>query len=271
MIGKTKTQGKTVRKEFLRGKATDEHTLKSSLLFLGSLVLVYLMSFILCITTAGATGVLRILVSSAIVILVMAVYFNKGSVLGAEAVSHGEILWQRQEKGLEVAESERGICFHPLKAFAIGLIGTLPLILMAVVFSVSTQVQTTTAGALPSWIEPYMRRDEISAPLVAYTQTAAMSLQDILRLIIRIMIMPFINLAGSENYTGVYWIEKLSPLFLMLPAIAYGVGYLTGPDARARIHTAISANEKRRKRREKRERRIRAGITAKRKEPEKLN
>ena len=63
----------------------------------------------------------------------------------------------------------------------------------------------------------------------------------------------------------------LSGLILLLPACAYGTGYLTGPNVRAKVHTAIKENDRRRKRREKKERRIRAGITAKPKEPEKLN
>ena len=52
---KTQKTVKIVTKQFLRGDATDEHTLKSSLLFLGSLILVFFMCFILSITTAGAS------------------------------------------------------------------------------------------------------------------------------------------------------------------------------------------------------------------------
>ncbi len=268
---KTQKTVKIVTKQFLRGDATDEHTLKSSLLFLGSLILVFFMCFILSITTAGASGIIRILVSCAIIGMVLIIYFNKGSAHGAEAVTRGEILWQKQEKGQDISDAERKICFHPMKAFLIGLIGTIPLILLAVIFSLMTQVQTTTAGTLPSWMQAYMRRDDVAGSLVAYTQTQGMSLVDILRIIIRVTIMPFINLVGSTNHQTVYLIEKLSPLILLLPACAYGIGYLNGPKLRSKVHTAISENETKRKRREKKERRIRAGLTAKPKEPQKLN
>ena len=98
-----------------------------------------------------------------------------------------------------------------------------------------------------------------------------MGLVDILRIIVRLTVMPFISLVGTSDHYGVYLIEKLSPLILLLPACAYGTGYLTGPSVREKVHTAISENDRRRERREKKERRIRAGIAAKPKEPEKLN
>ena len=265
-----KKPAEIIRKEFLRGSATDENTLKNSLIFFGSLLIVFFISFVISATTSG-NDIIRTVVSIAVIVLTLIVFFNKGSVQGAEAVARGEILWQKQEKGQTFSESERKICFHPLKAFLIGLIGTIPLLVAAIVFALNTSVQTTTAGALPSWMQPYLRRDEVSGPLVSYLQTAGMGPVDILRIIVRLTVMPFISLAGPTDYYAVFLVEKLSPLLLLLPACAYGTGYLTGPNARAKIHTAISENDRRRKRREKKERRIRAGITAKPKEPEKLN
>ena len=244
--------------------------MKSSLIFFGSLLIVFFMSFIVSATTSG-TAVLSIIVSIAIIVLTLVVFFNKGSTQGAEAVARGEILWQKQEKGQTFSESEKRICFHPMKAYVIGIIGTLPLLLVAVIFAINTQVMTTTAGTLPSWMQAYLRRDEVAGPLVSYTQSAGMSMTEILRIIVRIAIMPFISLIGSNDHNGVYIIEKLSPIILMLPACAYGTGYLTGPNARAKIHTAISENDRRRKRREKKERRIRAGINVKPKGPQQLN
>ena len=270
---KKKNAGKTethVRKEFLRGNVTDENTLKSSLVFFGSLLIVYLMAFIVCMTTAGS-DIIRLISSAAVIIMMLSVFFNKGSSHGAEAVSRGEILWQKEKKGQPVAESEKRASFHPMKAFVIGLIGSAPLVLIAVIFAINTRIQTTTAGTLPSWIQGYLRRDDIAGPLVSYTQASGMGVTDILRIIVRIAIMPFINFAGSENYKGILVMERLSPLIMLLPACAYGTGYLRGPEMRARVHTAISENDRIRKRKEKKERRIRAGIAARPKEPEKLN
>lgn len=261
---------KTVRKEFLKGNAADENTAKSSLVFFGSLLLLYFISFIISAMTSGS-GIIQIVVSIAIISLTLITFFGRGNAHGAEAVTRGEILWQKQEKGQAFSESEKKICFHPMKGYLIGLIGTIPLILIAVVFALKTQVLTTTAGALPSWMQAYLRRDDVSGPLVSYTQSAGMGLTDILRIIVRLAIMPFISLISSTDRYGVLVMERLSPLILLIPACAYGTGYLTGPGARAKVHTAISENNRKRKSREKKERRMRAGISAKPKEPQQLN
>ena len=260
-----------VRKPFLTGRPTDENTVKNSLIFFGTLFIAFFMSFIVCATIAGSAAILRLLVNIAVIAMIAIVYFNRGSVQGAEAVARGEILYQKQEKGRPVAESEKAMCFHKLKAFLIGLLGTLPFFLVALVFAFSTQVQTTSAGTLPSWMQAYARRDDVYAPLVTYTQATAMSLTDILRIVIRVCIMPFISLAGSENHQAVYLVEKLSPLLMLVPACAFGTGYLFGPGARAKVHTAISESNRKRARREKKERRRRAGLGTRSREPEQLN
>jgi hypothetical protein len=264
---------KCVRKPYLTGNAVDENTVKNSLLFFGGLVIVFFVSFVICAMTNSSGNILRLIVNPAVIILVLTVFFNRGSVHGAEAVARGEILWQKQEKGQSFSESEKKICYHPMKAFIIGIAGTIPFVIIAVILTLNTRIQTTTAGTLPGWMQAYMRRDEVAAPLVAYTESAGMGLTDILRIIVRLAVMPFVSLVGADNYAAVYWVEVLSPLILLIPGCTYGIGYLFGPSLRSRVHTAISENNRRRIRREKKERRRRAGgiISAKPKEPEKLN
>lgn len=267
-----RNNGKNVRKPFLTGNAADENTLKNSLLFFGGLFIVFFVSFVVCAMTNSSGSVMRLIVNPAVIILVLTVFFNRGSVHGAEAVARGEILWQKREKGQSFSESEQKICYHPLKAFVIGFAGTLPFVVLALLLALNTRVQTTTAGTLPGWMQAYMRRDEVAAPLVAYTESAGMGLTDLLRILVRFTVMPLISLVGADNYGAVYWVEVLSPLLVLLPACAYGIGSLFGPSLRARVHTAISENNRKRIRREKKERRLRAGgISAKPKEPERLN
>ena len=262
----------SVKKPFVTGNAVDENTVKNSLLFFGGLIVVFFVSFLVCAMTNSTGTVMRLIINPAVIILVITIFFNRGSVHGAEAVARGEILWQKQEKGQSFSESEKKICYHPAKAFIIGIAGTIPFIVVAVILALNTQVQTTTAGTLPGWMQAYMRRDEVAAPLVSYLESAGMGLTDILRMIVRLAVMPFVSLVGADNYQAVYWVEKLSPLILLIPGCAYGIGYLSGPALRSKVHTAISESNKKRIRREKKERRRRAGIlTAKPKEPEKLN
>ena len=122
---------------------------------------------------------------------------------------------------------------------------------------------------LPSWMDSFMRRSEISGALTAYTQSASLSFTDILRIAIRLLIMPFVSMAGTDNKDTLLLMERLSPLFLLLPAAAYGTGYLRGPSVRAGVHTEIAANNRKRISREKKERRARAERNQK--GPEQLN
>jgi hypothetical protein len=128
----------------------------------------------------------------------------------------------------------------------------------------------TGSGTLPSWMQAYTSRSDIGDALINYTQPEGMALIDYIRAIIRITIIPFVNIVSSSNKAGMLTIERLSPLILLLPAAAYGTGYLTGKSIRTQIHTAISENDKKRKRREKKKRNARSAPTRKH-EPERLN
>ena len=90
---------KEVKKPFLTGSITDENTFKSSLKFLGLLVMIVFVAFIACSSAAFGSDILRIGLNSAVIIVILMLMFNFGSNHGAEAVSHGEILWQRKDKG----------------------------------------------------------------------------------------------------------------------------------------------------------------------------
>ena len=97
-----------------------------------------------------------------------------------------------------------------------------------------------------------------------------MKFADYLRAFVRICIIPFVNLVGHSNKTGMLTLERISPLILLLPALAYGTGYISGKSIRTRIHTAISENEKKRIRRDKRKRKSQ-NRPSHRREPEQLN
>ena len=239
-----------VRKPFLTGSPVDENTFRNSAKFLGLFIMITFVSFIACSSTAFGGSFLRIGLNTAVILVILMLFFNFGSNLGAEAVNRGEILWQRQEKGLSFSESERKICFHPLKGYLIALLGLILILIPAVILAFVTDIQTTDAGALPGWMQSYLRRGDVSNALINYT--------------------PFVNLVGHSNKTGMLTLERISPLILLLPALAYGTGYISGKSIRTRIHTAISENEKKRIRRDKRKRKSQ-NRPSHRREPEQLN
>ena len=74
-------------KPFLRGKQTDENTVRQALKFFGALILVAFMSFIVCSMTSFDSAVLRIGINVVIETLIVLIFFNKGAELGTEGVS----------------------------------------------------------------------------------------------------------------------------------------------------------------------------------------
>ena len=267
MTNKPKTP--ETAKPFFRGKPTDENTARQALQFFGVLILVAFMTFLVCTMTSFDSPILRVAINLVIESLILLIYYNKGAALGTEGVSRGEILYQHLQKGEEASESEKRVPFHPAKGFVIGLLGTAPFFILAVILAVSAEKQMTGAGTLPSWTESYLRRSEIGDALVSYTQGASVTFTDILRIIVRLAIMPFISMCGAENRGLLLLAERLSPVLVLLPAIAYGTGYLQGPAMRKKVHTEIAANRRKRMIREKRERKARAAVRPK--GPEQLN
>ena len=267
MTDKPKTQGKA--KPFLQGSPADENTLRQALKFFGAMLLVGFMCFLVCSMTSFDSAVLRIGINLVIETLVLMIFFNRGATLGTDGVARGEILYQHVQKGQEVSENEKKIPYHRLKGFLIGFIGTALFFILALILAFTAQRQMTGAGTLPSWLESYMRRSEFSGALVSYTQNVSVTAQDIIRIVVRILIMPFVSMAGAENRNLLLIAERMSPLLVLLPALSYGIGYMQGPAQRKKIHTEIAANARKRKIREKREKRKRN--TSAPKGPQQLN
>ena len=261
-----------VRKPYLTGTITDENTLKSALGFFGIMLITTFVAFVVCATATFSSLVLRLLMNAAVILVLLMVYYNRGAAKGAEAVARGEILYQRREKGLETSEAERRICYHPGKGYIIGLIGTIPFLIAAIALAFSATVQMTTAGTLPSWMQAYVNRGDIGNALVNYTQPEGMTLTDMIRTVVRISILPYVNIVNYSNKNGMLLLERLSPLIVLIPAAAFGTGYLRGKKVRTQIHTMIKTNEQKRIRKEEKRKRRNARNSAPRtREPEQLN
>ena len=261
---------KEVRKPFLKGSPIDSNTPRSSLVFFGMMLIIIFVSFIACTSAAFGNHILRVILNSLVVLIVLYILYNKGANHGADAVSRGEILFQKKENGQEFSDSEHKVCYHPLKGFLTGLIGSVPFLIVAVLLALNTQEVMTGSGTIPSWLQTYTRRADVGNALVQYMNPEGMTFTEYLRVAVRIMILPFVNIAGSSNKAGLLLVERLSPLILLLPAASYGFGYMTGKKIRTRIHTAISENNRKRINREKKARMKRMGADFGRK-PEQLN
>jgi len=263
-----KHKPKKVSRPYLIGKPTDEHTLKTVLKFFLALLGMMFAFLFLGATMIWDNMFLRILTNAVLLLGTYLLFWQSGASSGSIAVNQGEILYQRRETGRSMTQRELAMSYHPAKGFISGLLGVSPLVIATLILALTTQRQMTAPGALPSWITTLERREEIGAALTIYHQQAGMTFTDTLRLIVRMSIMPYVNLVGSGNRDGLLLLERISPLLALLPGVAYGWGYTQGVMVRSQVHTDIAAGKRKQKRKEKKARLQRQ---QQRKGPEQLN
>ena len=266
MQQKNKKKIKPVTKPFLRGSAVDSATAKSAVSFFFSLFLVIVANFLLGTVSMWEAAWLNIAFNSALVLVIVAVYYQNGSAKGAVAVTQGEVMHQREADGRSVNPKDRALCFHPAKGFIIGILGSVPVLICAVLLALVAQKQYTGMGSLPSWITTLQRQTEMGDALAIYGQSASLGMEGILRIIVRMFMMPWVNMVGAANREGLLWLERLSPVVVLLPAIGYGLGYLQGVKIRTLVHTNIALGKRKRAHKEKKQRTARMN-----KGPEQLN
>lgn len=249
---------KSAPKSFLRGSMLDARTVRTSLSFFGALLVMIFLNLILTATFASLSlAWLRVFFCAAHLAVYYAIAWYSGRSRGTAAVALGETAQSRLDAGKEVTEAERRLCWHPLKGLASALIGSLPALAIAVIVALTAQRQSYSPGVLPEWIGGLRSRPDVTEPLAVYTQGVPATSSDILRVAVRALIMPYVALVGSDKFDAVLALDRLSPLLVLLPAVFFGAGYLTGPRSRAVVHDTIREGEQKRKRRELRERRER--------------
>lgn len=263
---KGKKPVKPVVKPYLTGKPFDASCIRSCVMFAFSMLMVALVSLFASPALLSEAMWLRLIMNIAMLVLVYGFYYQNGANKGTAAVNQGEILYQRQESGRSVDPKDHAACFHYAKGFLIGLVGSLPWILLAVLLAFTAQRQVSHFGALPSWVTGFQSRSEIGEALAYYTTSVPMTFEDGLRILVRMVIMPFINMTGLENRDAHLLIERISPLLMLLPAISYGLGYIRGVGLRSRVHTSIAQNRRKAAKRDRKRREARV-----RKEPQQLN
>ncbi len=257
-----------VTKPFMRGSIFDNGTIKSAIYFYFALLLMVLANLLLGSMASWDMAWLNILFNAVLVLMIYAVFYVNGASKGTAAVNHGEMMLQRQQSGRMVDEKDRARCFHPGKGFLIGVLGSLALLSCALVLAVTAKLQYSGIGALPSWISALQRQPEMQAALAYYGQAVELTVEDITRLLVRLHILPYVNMVGATNREGLLILERISPVIALLPALCYGVGYTQGVRMRTRVHTDIAAGKRKRAQKERRQRQARIKAS---KEPEQLN
>ena len=264
---KSKKPVKIVSKPFVHGEVTDQHTLGSSIKFFLVLMGTMLAFLALGTTLAFDFPVVTLLLNGGLLAGALIMYMNSGATKAVVLVTQGEVLQSRLDDGRNIDKGDKRASFHKYKGLVTALLGTLPFFIMALILAFTAQRQMTSTGTLPSWIGYYEDRPEIGEALKHYHIGDTMTVTAFCRIAVRMLLMPMVAIVGTTNFDGLLVLERLSPVLVLLPAVAYGVGYARGPQVRARVHTTIAASKRKRARKEKRLQRERR----QRSEPEQLN
>lgn len=263
---KTKKPVKIVTKPYVSGALFDKHTASSALKFFGALLGTTVALICLGSTIVFDMPWLSAILNVGLLAAMYMLYMNTGSSKSVALITQGEMLYNRRESGRTLNKDDEAACYHPMKGFVNALLGTIPFLIIALILAFTAERQLTPTGTLPSWINNFEDRVEIGAPLAHYHESDVLNLTAVCRMVIRMLLMPFMTLIGTENYDALLVLERVSPLLVLLPAVSYGFGYTRGPGMRAVVHTSIRKNNRKRQKREKRAQRDRAM-----QQPEQLN
>lgn len=226
---------------------------KRMLSFLGITVLYVIAGALLSFDSLWAR------VAIAVMIVGSTLYYQVGVGIsqGQSDAAFGEILYSRRESGKPVSDSECEHSFHRLKGLFAVAVGCLPFVLFAIVFACLAQKSAYRLGTLPAWTESLLRQTEFGTGLSYYAHQPGASAVDVMRIIDRAMIMPFVNVAISFGADAVLLVERLSPVLILIAPLGYAFGYMQGLNERARINTGIKMGDDKKKRREKKARKQR--------------
>ena len=257
-VKKSSQKIELVKKPYLKGSVFSPRIIKTGLKLLAyELLFVFLNLLLGSALSFEGSLFLRIATNALLVAACAAIVYMDGARAGDADVAFAEIAYGRKESGKEIASSDLDRCYHPGKGFATVAVGTSIIFIIAAVYALIAEKQVYTLQALPSWVSAFSSQQEIALPLQYYSTPYSMQLVDVLRIIIRACIYPFVNMAGIRNKDALLLIDRLSPLLILIPHLFYAIGYLQGPRSRAMVHGSIASNTRKKQRRDKRERKAR--------------
>lgn len=264
--GKKKNTPTPVYKPFLRGNMVSALALKRGLKVFGILAAFAFFGVLASGVFAFDNALFRILINGVLLAFGCLLMMNEGSRFGEGDVTFAEIALKRQEEGKEVTKQDRDTCYHPGKGFVSALVGAAPFLLVSIVYALIATKQSYTLGVLPSWVQSYEGQSEIGQALAYYHESSAVTLEQILRLVVRLLLFPYMNMFGAGDYGRLLVLDRLSPLLTLIIPVFYGIGYLRGPQLRAMVHGNIRMARRRHNRKERKAREQRVRKTPQKKE-----
>lgn len=255
---KNKKSLQPVYKPYQRGRACSMLAVKRGWRILGYTLVLTFIFLIVGTALAFDNNILRIVLNAMVALMGMGLFYNDGARMGEGDTAFAEIVHNRKSEGKNVPDSELDRCFHPLKGFVTALCGIAPVLVLALVYALMAEKQIYSLGVLPSWVTAYEDQPEIGQALAYYSQTEGMKLADMLRIVVRLILFPYVNMVGSGNAEGMLLLDRLSPALCLLTPISFGLGYLRGPQLRSLVHGNIRQNKRKHNARERKAREQRA-------------
>ena len=246
---KKKKKIKPIDKPYLKGNILNKLTV-----FRGLRLLVYPLIFILMNLFVGAAFTfenipfLRITLNVVLIFFSILLVYSSGQNTGYGDITIAEIMYNHDQEGKTVSKADRDRCYHPLKGVAIAAIGYLPLLIVTLIYALTVKRQEFALPPLPSWVSAYEGQTDFMLPLQYYGNTEPFTVFAALRIIMRLMLYPFINLVGARNSDLTLLVDRLAPLELCLPFVGYAIGYLRGRHSRAMLHGNMAAADRKRRR-----------------------
>ena len=199
----------------------------------GRLLLIAAVTLVLGLMFSALQGipsaVLRTTLTLVIAAGVLMMLFNEGLNRGFADTEASHQAMRLEKEGKTLTKKDDQACFHPLKPLCAALLAFgIPLVL-SVYLALTAEPYTYMLQDLPNWVSgAYSARSDVMAPLASYLTEVTMGAKDMIRMIVRMVILLYVNLF-SDPQKMLLMIDRLSPLMVLTYPIAYLAGYLRGP------------------------------------------
>ncbi|MCL2544780.1 MAG: hypothetical protein FWE77_02545 [Clostridia bacterium] len=249
--------------ERIRGANWTDGALKQAGKILLYMLLLGLLSLMVAPILMLESPLLRVPLNLALFAGVALLVYHDGGIRGQKEVAHAHTMARRRESGVALSGEDLRACYHPMRGILPAALAALPFFALAAVLAALAEPHTYRLQSLPSWLSPYLRREDIGGPLQYYSQAQPAEIADYLRIAVRLVIMPFSYIAGGFGEQASLLLDRLSPLLVLIIPGAYAAGYLRGPalhkTAQKRSEEAKRRHKKKVARKKRRERQARAG------------
>lgn len=239
------TKQNRIKIDYNIGSLWGNTTFKMAISLFLTMFLLFLVFFIFGTLFIFDSFWLSLVVNLAFIGLCGTFYFNMGATEGEKQAALSEILFKKDLTGEKVSPEERNRSFKKAKGFLAVSLALLPFMLLCLYFAFTTKIQYYNLGSLPTWLDSYLEQSQLGIALQYYQQETVLGLDGLLRLLVRSMNIPYVAIMNSLGPSALLWVERLSPLLILIIPSGYGFGYMHGEQARINVNKAISSGQKR--------------------------